>query len=588
MPHILVTRPEHDRARSLGGLAAAWIEHHYRHGVGDVAYEPYELDDDFYVFILDAYALDENGQRLYRVVVLSRPKGTAKSELAAALALFDAAGPSRFDGWAQGGEYYEDPETGFIYEYEPGEPMGRRMKSARLRFMATEKGQVGETYDNIILNLSANGDAETPDEQPPLWAAWQHRTDFFAGLAKTVLPGGATLTPSATGASSKDGGKDTLTIVDEVHLYTQDRQVKALHTLARNLLKRKKAEGWILATTTMHERGQESLGELYYADAMEILNGEKENTGLLYDHREGFPVDDLNDAEAVEASLREAYDHREWINYDGYVAACKGGAVDMGGPQEFRRYFLNQEVSGANAFMMHDELQRSHYLDDGCTQPVPPLQPGEHITLGLDFAPGTAGGRAVKRVPDSTAIIACRLSDMSLHIISLQEAPANAAKTGWAPSVHEMATALDDVFAKHPVAAFYADPSHIQSYLTDWQLKYGARVPLKASPQGHFFYYMSGKSGGKFSQRIKTFEEELAAGRVHIFEDYRLVKHFGNARRVLTAHGVALFKETPDSPNKIDAAIAGIMAHAAAMDARSRGYTGVRTVRKRKQLRQLR
>ena len=50
---------------------------------------------------------------------------------------------------------------------------------------------------------------------------------------------------------------------------------------------------------------------------------------------------------------------------------------------------------------------------------------------------------------------------------------------------------------------------------------------------------------------------------IRLLADPRLVGHFRNARRRDNAYGYAIYKETPKSPKKIDACIAGILAYAA-------------------------
>ena len=103
----LVRADEHDRSRSLGWLAVWWIESFCVHGPGDVQGRPVVLDDEFTAFVVDVYALDADGKRLYDSAFMSRAKGRAKSELAGFIVLFEAMGPARFSHWAEGRETYE-------------------------------------------------------------------------------------------------------------------------------------------------------------------------------------------------------------------------------------------------------------------------------------------------------------------------------------------------------------------------------------------------------------------------------------------------------------------------------------------------
>src|SRR3954451_16301505 len=89
--------------RTLGPLVVDWIESMLVHGPGDVQGQRVELDDEQVKFVLAAYAIDDFGRRLIRRAVFSRPKGRAKSELAALLVCAEALGPVRFRGWDHDG-----------------------------------------------------------------------------------------------------------------------------------------------------------------------------------------------------------------------------------------------------------------------------------------------------------------------------------------------------------------------------------------------------------------------------------------------------------------------------------------------------
>lgn len=87
MPVELIRAADHIRDRSLGWLAAAWLEHFCVHGPGDIQGRPLSvaaadgipLSDELTTLLVDSYALDEDGRRLYDSVFFSRPKGADKS-----------------------------------------------------------------------------------------------------------------------------------------------------------------------------------------------------------------------------------------------------------------------------------------------------------------------------------------------------------------------------------------------------------------------------------------------------------------------------------------------------------------------------
>jgi hypothetical protein len=209
MPRTTTPAPGHDRSRSLGWLALAWMEHFCRHGPGDVMGQRIKHGDEYSLLVVDCYALGDtpgNAHMRYDSVFFSRPKGCDKSGLAARLALFEAFGPCRFAGWAKGGEVFRDPwGLGFKYVYSAGEPMGKPCTAPFIRCMATEETQVGNVYATIYFNLTDQ------EHEPPL-----AKVPFVdAGLEKIILPNGGEIRVSTSSSAAKDGGKETFVVFDE-------------------------------------------------------------------------------------------------------------------------------------------------------------------------------------------------------------------------------------------------------------------------------------------------------------------------------------------------------------------------------------
>ncbi len=132
--------------------------------------------------------------------------GCDKSGLGARLALFEGLGPCRFAGFAKGGERYTDPwGLGFTYVYAPGEPMGRPVKGAYIRLMATEETQTSNVFDTVLYNLQGDPD----DPNTPLLS---YVPNCDPGAAKVLLPNKSQIVVSTASASSKDGGKETFVV----------------------------------------------------------------------------------------------------------------------------------------------------------------------------------------------------------------------------------------------------------------------------------------------------------------------------------------------------------------------------------------
>ena len=161
--------------------------------------------DEYTGFVVDCYALEPDGsRRLYDSSFLSRPKGTDKSGIAAALCMFEAFGPCRFAGYAKGGETYTF--LGQTYAYQPGEPMGKPIHNPMVRIMATEEGQSGNTFDSVYYNLT--------DEDAPLYAL-KAAYGIDAGKTRVLIGSGGSIVPSTAGSASKDGGLETFAVFDE-------------------------------------------------------------------------------------------------------------------------------------------------------------------------------------------------------------------------------------------------------------------------------------------------------------------------------------------------------------------------------------
>ena len=397
----------HDRTRSLGVLAVEWMEFFVRHGRGDAQGMPVELTDEYAKFVVDSYVVDVIGRPLYDSAFLSRPKGCDKSGQGARFALFEALGPCRFDGWAEGGEVYEDPwGLGFRYEYEPGEPMGRHIIDPFVRCLATEEGQSGNVYDTIHYNLT---DSECPLSAIP---------GMDAGVTRTFIPGGGEIRPSTASSASKDGGLETFVVFDETHLYNLPELRAMYRTVVRNLRKRKKTAGgtWFLETTTMFAPGEDSVAELTYQLAEQIKGGKSRRQRLLLDHRWG-ECEDLSAEDDLRAAILEAFGECiEWNDVDGIVDEFYDTRNE---PSDSRRYFLNAPTSTADAWVAHHEWAARLDLDKV-------ISDRDMITVGFDGSRGRARG-----VADATALIGCRVSDGHMFELGVWEQPSGVAGNGW-------------------------------------------------------------------------------------------------------------------------------------------------------------
>jgi hypothetical protein len=429
---------------TLGWTVIDWTEHYLCHGPGDVQGQPIEWDDEFAQIILDCYRLfpkghDLEGRRVVSYFGVSMPKGRAKSEFAGALVCAELRGPVRFDGWDAGGE-----------------PVGRPVQYPFIRPLATEEGQTGNTYGNVQVML-------------------EHARDRFAGecgfdrldIGSTrVLVGrggrDGEVRPSTAGAASKDGGKETFAVADEPHLYVLP-ELRQMHAMVRrNARKRKIAQPWMLATTTMFEPGQRSVAEELYDEAEKIgARGVRKTFGFCWHHREGDidPDAEWDDDAAQVRSLTEAYGPAaEWMDLVGIVSeeVRAPGSVMA----ENLRYFHNRRWKGENRAV---DPAKWDLLADGNRR----LSEGNRVVLAFDGS--DRGDHA-----DDTVLVAWVLTGDRPHLtlVHRERRPVGAGREYRVnrPAVRQAVTAAREAFR---VARFVCDPPGWREEIDTWEAEFG-------------------------------------------------------------------------------------------------------------------
>ena len=530
----------HNRKRSLGWVAIWWIETFCVHGPGDVQGEPIELDEEFAGFVLDVYALGDDGHRLYDSSFISRAKGRAKSELAGFITLFEAMGPARFDGFATGIETYS--KDGFVYKYADGEPVGKAVVAPIIRCLATEEGQAGNTYDNIYFNLS----------EGPLSNGLPRDA---AGLTRIFLPGGGEIIPSTASNSAKDGGKETFVVFDETHLYTTRELKRMYDTVRRNLAKRKAAEPWSLETSTMYLPGEKSVAEETHDLAKMITEGKVKRQRLLFDHREADADIDLADEAQVRAGIIEAYGpFSQVMDVERIMSEFYDPRNDA---QDSRRYYFNQPTSAKDSWVSAPEWAATYASKE--------VGKGEEITLGFD-----GSRKRIRGTTDATALIGCRVSDGHLFEIKVWEQPDGPAGEDWEVPITDVDNQVKQAFEDYKVIGMFADPAKWESYIAQWEAAYGKKLKVKSTVNHPIEWWMTGNRSYLVVRALEQFQNAVIDKEL-THNGSVLSRHVLNSRRRISRSGISIAKEHPESPNKIDAAVAAVLAYQARLQALSKG-----------------
>lgn len=324
----------------------------------------------------------------------------------------------------------------------------------------------------------------------------------------------------------------------------------------------------------------------------QIVSGKtKQESGVYYDHREAPPDTDLGDRDSLMRGLAIAYgdsadvpycaihnppcQNPGWVDLTHIASSIYDPDTDV---QLARSDWLNAITHASDAFLSQPQWAL-------VADPTRVLADRDMIVLGFDGSRGRAKGK-----PDATALVGCRVSDGHLFTVKVWEAgsfpnhgegpppPGCDCWQCWAPPIPDIEAEIAAQFEKFVVAGFYADPGKDwRSHINQWEATYGERVQFKASPNHPFEWWMGGGRSGLVERAIEQFESAVKNQDLTHDGSHDLTRHMLNARRRLSHGKLALAKENDYSSNKIDAAVAAILAYQARLDALVRATETVST-----------
>jgi hypothetical protein len=125
-----------------------------------------------------------------------------------------------------------------------------------------------------------------------------------------------------------------------------------------------------------------------------------------------------------------------------------------------------------------------------------------------------------------------------------------AERAGWVVDVDAVDAAVADAFEDHIVVLMYCDPAYWTPHIAAWAARYGGEVVREFSTA----------RDGRIVPAAVAAHTALTTGELEHDGDPVLERHLRNARTRSTRYGLTLRKDRPKSPNKIDAAMAGVLA----------------------------
>lgn len=527
--------------KSLGFLMAAWISAHCVVPAG------YDLNRPFR---LTGWQL-KNAVEFYRVKSdiefnASRPAlGSAfkwrrgqivggqklgKSPFGASVVCFEGVGPCVFCGWAEGGEQYRCSDwgcsCGFEYEYRSGEPMGMPRRTALIQLLATSEEQTANVY-RPLQTMIRNGNLDD---------LMKVREGFIR------LPNGGRIDPVTSSAKSKLGNPVNFAIMDESGVYTKrSGMFEVADTVARGTAG---MDGRVLELTNPWDPMDASFGQATYESRVDDI--------MKYFPRHDPELDFMDDADRRKI-LEFVYDGSPWIQLDAIEAQCK--ELLQRDPTQARRFFGCELVQGLGSYMP-EALYDSGEVDRGMPEP------GTELCLGFD---GSQSG-------DWTAL---RAETSDGYRFTPVYGP-DRRPTFWNPDEwegriprFEVDAAVSELFEHYTIKRFYCDPHPWETQIDEWALRYGEDTVVG---------WPTNRVGRMYDALVRMLEDTADCSTTHS-ADPTAKLHMMAARKVAKP-GDKYVLGKPAEHQKIDIAMADILAHEAASDMRALGWDGKSTTRK--------
>lgn len=513
---------------TLGPQVCAWIETYLVHGPGDLRGQPVHLDTEKRALVYRMYEVypqkhPQAGRRRFKRVAISLRKGSAKTEFAAMIAAAELHpdGPVRCDGFDANGL---PVGVGVVDPYIP-----------LVAYTEEQSDELAYAALKTILEYSQLAD------------------DFDIGIERIMRVGGDGKAVSlASSPDSRDGARTTFQVCDETHRWNTPRLKGAHRTMLANIPKRYLADPWSLEVTTAYTPGEGSVAEDTMEYARQVDRGDIQDARLFFFHRQAADKHDLATPEGVRAAVIEASGPvAEWSDIDGICAQWEDPTVDKA---YLERVWLNRAVQGSERAFDFEKWQELGSSDF-------PVKPGDSITLGFDGA----------RWRDSVALVGTHISSGFQWLIGLWEKPQNVDE--WEAPDDEIDNVIAGTFSLYNVWRMYCDPPYWETQVATWSGRYGEKKVLA-------WWTNRWK---QMAYAIKSFNNSILAKELsHGGEqDADYSRHIGNAVKkklnLVDEDGNAMwviYKERPDSPMKIDAAMAGILSWQARCDALSVGVSG--------------
>ncbi|AIS74090.1 terminase large subunit [Mycobacterium phage Anubis] len=516
--------------KTLGWGVLNWWAAYVKTPGGEHAGTPFMPTLEQARFTLWWYAVDDEGNYVYREGILRRLKGWGKDPFAAALSLAELCGP-----------------VAFSHFDADGNPVGKPRHAAWITIAAVSQDQTKNTFSLF-----------------PIMISKQLKEDYGLLVNRFIIysEAGGRIEAATSSPASVEGNRPTFVIENETQWWGagpggEINDGHAMHgAIEGNLTKIPGARR--LAICNAHIPGNDTVAEKDWDAYQDILSGKAVDTGMLYDALEApadTPVSEIpsqrEDPEGYQLGIKKLREGIEIARGDSYwlpVDEILMSILDIKNSiTESRRKFLNQINAHEDSWISPNEWNRCQ------PSTIQPLTKGDRITLGFDGSKSN----------DWTALVACRVDDGMLFLIKVWN-PEDY-ESGEVPREDVDAT-VRSMFASYDVVAFRADVKEFEAYVDQWGRDFRKKIQVNATPGNPIAFDMRGQTK-RFAFDCERFLDAVIEQEVFHDGNPVLKQHVCNARRHPTTYdAIAIRKASKDSGKKIDAAVCAVLAFGARQD----------------------
>ena len=506
---------------TLGYEAIRWMCQYLVQPNGPKAGQRYQPTPRQARFILWWYAVDESGNWLHHHGVRRLSKGTGKSPAAASLALAELCGPVRLKDFDSG---------------RPGGCVGKSVSMPLVQIAAVSEAQTENTM-RMVRAFARKGSR----------VAVEHGLD--PGLKIYHTSEGGKLEVVTNSAASAEGAEASFIVADEVeHWYGKPGQNFA-STLADNLAK---SGSRMLETANCWIPGASSVAELTFDTWVQqeelLAAGKPTKSGslILYDARQAPPDTDMADHDSLKAALDYVYEDCWWTDTKFIINRIwhKASRID-----DSMRKYMNWPVAPEDAWVERQSWQ-------ACADPGRELVDGERVVLFVDGS----------KSRDATAVVGCCLDDGHVFTAGVWEPKPTTSRDEGADTAQvdlaEVDAVVQALHERFDVLALWADVREIEGLVKvtwpeRWRDLYAPK--LWAVPGGKLpepIAWDMRSHSREFAFAAEMCQAEIRDGAFTHDGNPVTERHVCNARTTETRWGaVTVRKETPNSPDKIDACV---------------------------------